>query len=428
MLQKDTNKELLLQINKENLMHNEEKDKQQKKSEIFLLKEQDLCFENFVKVYDDDQLTSILDPCLAEDILKDKIDIGVHNMPLWRVFYLPKMKCLLFNYSHIFYDGMSGTFFLDLLLEELEAIKGKTEVSDKLNVNDLSFLKANNVNIVDANLLDVNIIDVFPRTNLMSIDTLRFFLRCLLEMITALFQGFLKAVRKSALKVKFRSNLQSEANVFVQHSNVHVIKGSDMTKLLSVCKKNGFTFNSLLLSLLSLSGPENSMDIKSESNDLATYRHEISVPLNARKFLLRGEALQKKIGMFVTGGKIETNDIKLKLFENDPYCNVINLAKDLNDKVQNVCAQNFQKTVDEVGLLNLLADKTMKNLDSILKENPKKICDYELSNLGYTNRRHANVIKRLVFNQSFNPRLNNMTVSSITGGLFRRLCIELYDN
>jgi hypothetical protein len=416
MLQKDTNKELLLQINKENLMHNEEKDKEQKKSEIFLLKEQDLCFENFVKVYDDDQLTSILDPCLAEDILKDKIDIGVHNMPLWRVFYLPKMKCLIFNYSHIFYDGMSGTFFLDLLLEELEAIKGKTEVSDKLNVNDLSFLKANNVNIVDADLLDLNIIDVFPRTNLMSIDTLRFFLRCLLEMITALFQIIPNIVSKSALKVKFRSNLQSEANVFVQHSNVHVIKGSDMTKLLSVCKKNGFTFNSLLLSLLSLSGPENLINIKSENKDSVTCRHEISVPLNARRFLLHGEALQKKIGMFVTGGKIETCDIKLKSFENNAYGSVINLAKDLNDKVQNVCVQNFQKTVDEVGLLNLLADKTMKNLDSIFKENPKKICDYELSNLGSTNKKHTHLIKRLVFNQSFNPRSSNMTVSCITGG------------
>jgi hypothetical protein len=104
------------------------------------------------------------------------------------------------------------------------------------------------------------------------------------------------------------------------------------------------------------------------------------------------------------------------LFENNPYCSVINLAKYLNDKVQNVCVQNFQKTVDEVGLLNLLADKTMRNLDSIFKENPKKICDYELSNLGYTNRTYIYLIKRLIFNQSFNPRSSNMTVSCITGG------------
>ncbi|CAI8501491.1 unnamed protein product [Hanseniaspora opuntiae] len=58
----------------------------------------------------------------------------------------------------------------------------------------------------------------------------------------------------------------------------------------------------------------------------------------------------------------------------------------------------------------------MKNLDSILKENPKKICDYELSNLASTNRKHTHLIKRLVFNQSFNPRSSNMTVSCITGG------------
>ncbi|CAI8498779.1 unnamed protein product [Hanseniaspora opuntiae] len=189
-----------------------------------------------------------------------------------------------------------------------------------------------------------------------------------------------------------------------------------MTKLLSICKKNGFTFNGLLLSLLSLSGPENLINIKSENKGSVTYRHEISVPLNARRFLLRGEALQKKIGMFVTGGKIETCDIKLNSFENNPYGSVINLAKDLNDIVQNVCVQNFQKTVDEVGLLNLFADKTMKNLDSIFKENPKKICDYELSNLGSTNKKHTHLIKRLIFNQSFNPRSSNMTVLSITGG------------
>ncbi|KAL6933474.1 uncharacterized protein HGUI_03984 [Hanseniaspora guilliermondii] len=189
-----------------------------------------------------------------------------------------------------------------------------------------------------------------------------------------------------------------------------------MTKLLSVCKKNGFTVNSLLLSLLLLSGPKNLMDIKSESKDLVTYRHEVSVPLNARKFLLRGKPLQKKIGMFVTGGKIEKFDIKINSIEDNTYDSVIHLAKNINNNVQNVCVQNFQKTVDEVGLLNLLADKTMKNLDSIFKENPKKICDYELSNLGSTNKKYTHLIKRLVFNQSFNPRSSNMPVSCITGG------------
>ncbi|CAI8502092.1 unnamed protein product [Hanseniaspora opuntiae] len=89
----------------------------------------------------------------------------------------------------------------------------------------------------------------------------------------------------------------------------------------------------------------------------------------------------------------------------------------MNNKVQNLCVQNFQKTVDEVGLLNLLADRTMKNLDFIFKENPKKICDYELSNLGYTNKTNAHLIKRLVCNQSFNPRSSNMTASCITGGI-----------
>jgi hypothetical protein len=64
----------------------------------------------------------------------------------------------------------------------------------------------------------------------------------------------------------------------------------------------------------------------------------------------------------------------------------------------------------------LSGNQTIKNLDFIFKENPKKICDYELSNLGSTNKKHTHLIKRLVFNQSFNPRSSNITVSCITGG------------
>lgn len=417
MFQKDANKELLLQINKDNLMYNEGKNKQHKRSEIFLVNEKELCYEDFVSVYDDDDITGIADPCLVEDILKNKLDIGFGNMPLWRVYYLPRIKCLIFNYSHIFYDGMSGTFFLDLLLEELEAINTKTEVTEKLNVNDLSLLKRNNVCIVDADLLDLNIIDVFPRANLMSMLFLKFCLKSLLEIMTALYRGLLTMMSKNALKLKFKSNLPSEANVFVQHSDYYVIKGNHMTKLLLICKQNEFSFNSLLLSLLSLSGPEGSMGINSDNKYLFTYNHEISIPLNARRFLLRGETLQDKIGMFVTGGKIQTCDIKMNLCENDTYDTVINLAKDMNKKVKKVCLQNFQETVDEVGLLNFLANNTMKKLDSIFKDNPKKICDYELSNLGCTNKKYTHLIKRLVFNQSFNPRSSNMTVSCITGGI-----------
>ena len=75
------------------------------------------------------------------------------------------------------------------------------------------------------------------------------------------------------------------------------------------------------------------MDIKLENNDLVTYRDKNSVPLNARIFLLCGKRLQNKNGMFVTGGKIETYDIKLNSFENNKYDSVINLAKNINDKV-----------------------------------------------------------------------------------------------
>ena len=207
----------------------------------------------------------------------------------------------------------------------MEGVKRSAEVSDKLSVNDLSFLKSNGVKVVDSDLVDLNIIDVFPRTNLMSVGTLRFFLKCLFKMIVALFQAILKMVSRNALQIKFKNTLPIEANVFVQHSNVHIIKGTYMTKLLSVCKKNSFTFNSLLLSLLWLSVPEN--------KDLITYRDEILVPLNARNFLLCRKPLQSKIDMFVSGGKIETCDIKLNSFKNDTYDSVVNLAKDMNDKV-----------------------------------------------------------------------------------------------
>ena len=65
----------------------------------------------------------------------------------------------------------------------MEGVKRSAEVSDKLSVNDLSFLKSNGVKVVDSDLVDLNIIDVFPRTNLMSVGTLRFFLKCLFLII-----------------------------------------------------------------------------------------------------------------------------------------------------------------------------------------------------------------------------------------------------
>ena len=39
--------------------------------------------------------------------------------------------------------------------------------------------------------------------------------------------------RQKSVKNKVQKKLKSEANVFFQHNNVHVIKGTDMTKLVS---------------------------------------------------------------------------------------------------------------------------------------------------------------------------------------------------
>jgi hypothetical protein len=59
--------------------------------------------------------------------------------------------------------------------------------------------------------------------------------------------------------------------------------------------------NFLHLGLLSLIASKNFIDIKLENEDKVTSKHEISVPLNARRFFLHGKDIQHKKGMFVTG-------------------------------------------------------------------------------------------------------------------------------
>ena len=72
MLKKNSSKQLLLQVNMENLMHNETHKLEPNKSEITLLKITELAYENFVYIYDDSNLESIGDLSFVNDVLKQK--------------------------------------------------------------------------------------------------------------------------------------------------------------------------------------------------------------------------------------------------------------------------------------------------------------------------------------------------------------------
>ena len=85
----------------ENLMHNETHKLEPNKSEITLLKITELAYENFVYIYDDSNLESIGDLSFVNDVLKQKINVGIENVRLWRLLYLPKLTYVVFNYSHI---------------------------------------------------------------------------------------------------------------------------------------------------------------------------------------------------------------------------------------------------------------------------------------------------------------------------------------
>jgi hypothetical protein len=115
------------------------------------------------------------------------------------------MKCLIFNCNHVFCDGICEVFFLKtFFLEEFGNIKSQRDVTKMLHVHYLSFLRHKNASVVDVNLLDLNIIDVFSRINLMSTDTLRFFLESILEVIATLFQVISNVVSKYQLKINFK--------------------------------------------------------------------------------------------------------------------------------------------------------------------------------------------------------------------------------
>lgn len=416
MLKKNSNKQLLLQVNLENLMQNETHKLEPNKSEITLLKITELAYDNFVYIYDDSNLDSIGDPSFVNDVLKQKIDVGIENVPLWRLLYLPKLNYVVFNYSHILYDGLSGTVFIDLLFEELDVLKSGSVMFENMNTFSRELFEKGVEIKGDSRLLDFNIVDIFPRISKMSFCFLSYITILLYSLLASSLKfEFLNFIKRHE-KLKFKSRADIKAGIFVQYSAYYVVKGSDMKILLSICKKHGITFNSLLLSVLSLSSPEIDMAAESTSKKEKVYENTISIPLNARKLIFKEEALQKLIGLLVTSGKISTGRINIKNSVDNILITVINLARRINSKVKQKCIGEFQKTVNEIGLLNAAIGDKIKNLDVVIEENPKQKYDYEVSNLGCCNQKSNHAIERLVFNQSFNPRSTNMTISCITGG------------
>ena len=118
------------------------------------------------------------------------------------------MIYLIFNYNHVFCDGKCEVFFFKktFFLEEFENIKSQRDVTKMLHVHYLSFLRHKNASIVNADLLDLNIIDVFSRTNLMSTDTLRFFLKSILESHCHFLLSYFKCGEQKSIKNKVQNN------------------------------------------------------------------------------------------------------------------------------------------------------------------------------------------------------------------------------
>ena len=52
------------------------------------------------------------------------------------------MKCLIFNYNHVFYDGICEVFFLNFFQEEFENIKSKRDVTKNVTCTLFKFFKA----------------------------------------------------------------------------------------------------------------------------------------------------------------------------------------------------------------------------------------------------------------------------------------------
>ncbi|XBW38628.1 hypothetical protein QEN19_004216 [Hanseniaspora menglaensis] len=403
IINKDNNKQLLAQIDS-------------KTNNVYLLNFEKLDFSQFVHIIDDSKFTDIGDNKFVEEMVKTKFEIGI-DLPLWRIVYLPKLNYLIFNYGHVFFDGMTGVNFMKKVLNKFEGVTGEVNSADYHSIFD---------NIcTDKSLLDLNIIDAYPRRSLNFSNVVILLRHVLLpEFVEAAMIKMIcwfPALIKLKLFQKFNRFQNSQKTYpgqhFVKHSLIN-ISAEKTKKLIKLSRQNNVTLNSLLVTLFALSSPK--------SIESAGFTNKIDIPINLRTRFSAFHNHKDVLGLLVAPVTISTPIIqplkKKKHHFEELVDYVMKYANKINDSIQSEI--NSSGPVNAMGLINIFTnDKNMKSpkdygdLDMLLPENPSLKRDFEVSNLGLFF--NSKLVKDVIFNQSYNMRSAHMTVSalgSVVGG------------
>ena len=418
---KDNNKQLLAQIEPEN-------------DNVYLINTESLDFSKFVYVLDDSDFTGIDDDKFVTKMVEERFKIGLEDIPLWRLVYLPKLNYLIFNYGHVFFDGMTGVIFMQKMLDKLELVNKE----DSTNVIIKDYHKAFDNICIDKSLLDLNIIDAYPRATL----NFRIIYSLLVySVIPDLIENFVsKIIVKYSSLLKFQffqyfNRFQSSQKAipgqhFINHKLIN-LSPEFTSKLIKLGKENNITLNSLIVTLFVLTSP------KSLENDFFT--NKVDIPVNLRARLPGFDKYKDVIGLLVAPSSILTplitpiskikkqqeekhgkeNEFKLLDYVLD-YADTIN--KDIKTEV------NSPIPLKRMSVINLFApsdnnnnkdySEQKKKFDQLLPSNPTVKKDFEVSNLGLFNSKYS-LIQDAIFNQSLNVRSSHMTVSvigSVKGG------------
>lgn len=404
----DNNKQLLAQIKTRN-------------ATVHLLDIDSVDFTKFVYVLDDSAFTGTQDENLVYEMVKKKFDTDV-DVPQWRLVYLPKLNYLIFNFGHVFFDGMSGVNFMKLVMDKLEHLEVKGSVIP-------DYHKAFDRICVDKSLLDLNVIDVYPRAtlnfqNVYSIIRHKIVADLMESIYVKLVRWFPYLLRFTAFQYYNRFQTQQKplpGKHLVNHKLIN-ISSADTRKLIGFCRQNNFTLNTLIVTLFALTSPK--------STEPENFVNNIDIPFNLRTRIPEVSQYKNIMAMLVAPASFQTPIITpLSRWGKNKDCKmnvkdyVLSYASTFDNSIKTEI-ESF-KPLKAMSLISLFAPKMKetqeimdyKSFDVLLPANPSLKNDFEVSNLGLFH--NYPLVKDAIFNQSHNMRPSHMTASvigSVKGG------------
>ena len=379
---------------------------------VYQLDLDSLDLNDFVYIHDDSAYESINDIELVHFFLEENPKNGHTNVPLWKLVYLPKLKYLVFNFGHTFYDGMSGIIFLKKLLEKLVNSNRIEEEEEEEEI--INYKEKFKGEVVDEALLDLDIVDVYPRPSLdltfcksickdyignKIIEPTVLYLITLWPRLLS-YKFFQSFNRYTCSKIKPKPNL------FVDKHKCVNINSENTRKLIKYCKKQGVTLNTLLISLLCTTSP---LSYKNHN-----FISKINIPINMRPrlFPLSDKFQQNVMALAISATQIKSPLISQRIINDRFHFNNFLLEMDstIKESIQNALDMSVYS----------IASIYKNNLESLLASKPG--LDGELSNLGLFTHE---LVKDVIFNQGLEP-MNFMNISSIGGSQGTRTTFMWY--